>query len=153
MKGNETLGERIARIAAEKGKTLRWLARETGISYSTLYSDFRRKSNRVNRETLEKIAEALGITVAEILSEKTGGGESDGGYRMVENKYPPLKPNRAMIARENGKTTVMINFNKAELLSMLASVGIIAIPNDLYDLDRTYDLIVELRPAPIEKEA
>ena len=77
MKENETLGERIARITVEKGKTLHWLARKSGICYGSLYSAARRKSDSVNRVTLEKIAEALEIPVTEILSTKTGSGESD----------------------------------------------------------------------------
>lgn len=35
---------------------------------------------------------------------------------------------------------------------MLESVGISVIANDLLDLTCTYDLTVELRPEPIEKE-
>lgn len=151
MKENETLGERIARITAEKGKTLHWLARKAGICYGSLYSAARRKSDSVNRVTLEKIAEALETPVTEILSTKTGSGESD-EFLDGGDEFQPLKPNHTRIVRKNGKTTVMINFSKSELLSMLESVGISVIANDLLDLTCTYDLTVELRPEPIEKE-
>lgn len=151
MKENETLGERIARITAEKGKTLHWLARKAGICYSSLYSAARRKSDGVNRVTLEKIAESLEIPVTEILYTKTGSGESD-EFLDGGDEFPPLKPNHARIVRKNGETRVMINFSKSELLSMLESVGISVIANDLLDLTCTYDLTVELRPEPIEKE-
>ena len=151
MKENETLGERIARITAEKGKTLHWLARKAGICYGSLYSAARRKSDSVNRVTLEKIAEALEIPVTEIFSTKTGSGESD-EFLDGGDEFPPLKPDHVRIVRKNGKTTVMINFSKANLLSMLESVGIIAIANDLIDLTYTYELTAVLCPEPIEKE-
>ena len=56
------IGSRIKDQAQKNGITLRKLAEIAGISYNTIYSITKRDSNRVQGETLQRIANALGVT-------------------------------------------------------------------------------------------
>lgn len=56
------IGSRIKDQALKQGITLRKLAEIAGISYNTIYSITKRDSNRVQGETLQRIADALGVT-------------------------------------------------------------------------------------------
>lgn len=56
-------GARISKTAKEKGISLRKLAEQSGIPYSTLYSITKRDSNKVNAEIAQKVAAALNIDV------------------------------------------------------------------------------------------
>ena len=58
-----TIGQRIGMIAKEKNINLHQLAQQSGISYNTLYSIVRRKSNKVDPTKLAKIAEQLGVSL------------------------------------------------------------------------------------------
>lgn len=62
-----SIGERIGLFASEKGINLRQLALKAGISYNTLYSIVKRKSSRVDYETMQKIADALEISLSELV--------------------------------------------------------------------------------------
>ena len=62
-----SIGEQIGLFANEKGINLRQLALKAGISYNTLYSIVKRKSSRVDYETMKKIADALGISLSELV--------------------------------------------------------------------------------------
>lgn len=64
-----TTGERIGQIAKEKGLSLRKLAVFAGVPYNTVYSAVRRKSDRVDRKIVEKIAKALNIDIRRIISD------------------------------------------------------------------------------------
>ncbi len=68
-----TTGERIEKLAKEKGVNLHQLSQLAGISYNTLYSMVRRKSNNVDHEIAGKIASALGVSLYEFF----GWGETD----------------------------------------------------------------------------
>ena len=61
-------GERIAQLAKARNMSLHKLAELSGVSYNTLYSAMRRKSDRVDSRTLEKVARVLGVDVSVILS-------------------------------------------------------------------------------------
>lgn len=63
-------GERIAQLAKERNMSLHKLAELSGVSYNTLYSAMRRKSDRVDSRTLEKVARVLGVDVSVILSDE-----------------------------------------------------------------------------------
>lgn len=62
-----SIGERIGLFANEKGINLRQLALKAGISYNTLYSIVKRKSSRVDYETTQRIADALEISLSELV--------------------------------------------------------------------------------------
>lgn len=60
------VGKRIESIAKEKKISLRKIALSAGISYNTLYAIVKRDSNRIDLETLEKIAAALEVDIADL---------------------------------------------------------------------------------------
>lgn len=62
------VGKFILRVLKEKKKSLRWLARESGVSNSYL-SQLTRGLFKATPEILIKIAPALGVTVEEIFVE------------------------------------------------------------------------------------
>ena len=57
------IGMRIKEAAQARGITLRKLAEYAGISYNTLYSITKRDSERVDPETVKRIADALHVTI------------------------------------------------------------------------------------------
>lgn len=64
----ESIGERIGAIAKRNNISLRQLAIKADVPYTTLYAIVTRKSNRVKRETLEKIAIALDIPLQDLFN-------------------------------------------------------------------------------------
>lgn len=56
-------GEIIGALAAKKGINLRQLAIKSNVPYNTLYAIVRRKSSRIDGETLRKIAAALNVSI------------------------------------------------------------------------------------------
>ena len=62
-------GERIEQLARERGMSLHKLATLAGVSYSTLYSAAKRKSDRVDRKIVEKVAAALGVEIRTVFSD------------------------------------------------------------------------------------
>lgn len=75
-----TIGERIGIIAREKEPSLRKVAEKAGISYNTLYSLVTRKSNKIDMETLQKIADALDVQPWELMG-------YDGSIRVDTSKH------------------------------------------------------------------
>jgi len=69
---------RIDQQLAEHGRTFYWLAKETGISHTTLWRLKKGKALGINFETLEKICQALhcepGDVLALALSRRVGRG-------------------------------------------------------------------------------
>jgi len=68
--GEETLGQRIARLRKEKGYTQVELAEKIGI-IQVLISDYERDKLRPHPEVIVRFAQALGVTTDEILGVKT----------------------------------------------------------------------------------
>lgn len=63
--GNEakmSIGEKIGELSLAEGMNLRQLAIKADVPYNTVYALVKRSSNRVEWETLEKIAAALGVS-------------------------------------------------------------------------------------------
>lgn len=58
---------RVDQILAGHGRTFYWLAKETGISHTTLWRLKKDKALGINFETLEKICEALKCQPGDIL--------------------------------------------------------------------------------------
>lgn len=65
-----TVGERIQKYANEKGMTLKQVATDADISYSTLYAIVKRKSDGVRPDLIESIAAALRITPSDLYWDK-----------------------------------------------------------------------------------
>ena len=58
---------KLAEILKKKGKSIYWLAEETGITYPTLHKIATKETQSIKLDILEKIVIALDITFNEIL--------------------------------------------------------------------------------------
>jgi len=58
---------RVDQLLAEHGRTFYWLAKETGISHTTLWRLKKGKALGINFETLEKICQALKCQPGDVL--------------------------------------------------------------------------------------
>ena len=58
----------IDQLLADRGRTFYWLAKETGISHTTLWRLKKRKALGINFITLERICAALACQPGEVLS-------------------------------------------------------------------------------------
>jgi transcriptional regulator with XRE-family HTH domain len=67
--GNETLGERLARIRKERGLTQKDIADRTGLT-QVLVSDYERDRLRLTAEMAVRFVEAMGIGTEELLRSK-----------------------------------------------------------------------------------
>ena len=76
---------RVDQLLAEHGRTFYWLAKETGISHTTLWRLKKGKALGINFETLEKMCQALkcqpGDVLALALAKKDGRKKSANGQR------------------------------------------------------------------------
>ena len=66
----------VDKLLAERGRTFYWLAKETGISHSTLWRLKKGKSVGINFATLERICQLLSCQPGDVLrlvNEKTKG--------------------------------------------------------------------------------
>lgn len=59
---------RIDELLEKRGRSFYWLAKETGISHTTLWRLKKGKALGINFETLEKMCEALGCQPGDVLS-------------------------------------------------------------------------------------
>ena len=59
---------RIDELLENRGRSFYWLAKETGISHTTLWRLKKRKALGINFETLEKMCEALKCQPGDVLS-------------------------------------------------------------------------------------
>lgn len=59
---------RVDQLLAEHGRTFYWLAKETGISHTTLWRLKKGKALGINFETLEKMCEALNCQPGDVLA-------------------------------------------------------------------------------------
>ncbi len=64
--GNETLGERLARIRKERGLTQKDIADRTGLT-QVLVSDYERDRIRLTAEMAVRFVEAMGVSTEELL--------------------------------------------------------------------------------------
>jgi putative transcriptional regulator len=60
----------------QHGRSFYWLAKETGVSYSTLWRLKKGKALGINFATLEKICEALGCSPGDVLTIGVGNRET-----------------------------------------------------------------------------
>lgn len=80
---------RIDQLLAEHGRTFYWLAKETGISHTTLWRLKKGKALGINFETLEKMCQALKCQPGDVLAlalAKKDGKRSAPGQRTRKNQ-------------------------------------------------------------------
>ena len=70
---------RMDELLTEQGRTFYWLAKETGISHTTLWRLKKGKALGINFSTLESICQALECQPGDVL--KLADGEKTGGKR------------------------------------------------------------------------
>ena len=63
-----TIDIRVDRLLKEHGRTFYWLAKETGISHTTLWRLRKGKARGINFDTLVKICQALECQPGDVLS-------------------------------------------------------------------------------------
>lgn len=63
---------RVDQLLAEHGRTFYWLAKETGISHTTLWRLKKGKALGINFETLEKMCQALKCQPGDVLAVPNG---------------------------------------------------------------------------------
>ena len=95
---------RVDQLLAEQGRTFYWLAKETGISHTTLWRLKKDKALGINFETLEKICEALKCQPGDILAlpsaRKTAGRSAPAAATGEhENEYQYCKAPHLQIHR------------------------------------------------------
>jgi putative transcriptional regulator len=81
---------RVDQLLAEHGRTFYWLAKETGISHTTLWRLKKGKALGINFETLEKMCQALSCQPGDLLAlpstETTPNGVKKQATRLVARK-------------------------------------------------------------------
>ena len=81
---------RLDGLLGDRGRTFYWLAKETGISHTTLWRLKKGKALGINFETLEKICRALGCQPGDVMG-LAGAGETGkkkgAGARSPARRY------------------------------------------------------------------
>ena len=72
---------RVDQLLAEHGRTFYWLAKETGISHTTLWRLKKGKALGINFETLEKMCHALNCQPGDVLALPSREGTQNGGKK------------------------------------------------------------------------
>jgi putative transcriptional regulator len=68
---------RVNELLGDHGKSFYWLAKETGISHTTLWRLKKGKALGINFDTLEKLCGALNCQTGEILALANGNKKAD----------------------------------------------------------------------------
>jgi len=63
---------RVDQLLEQHGRTFYWLAKQTGISHTTLWRLKKGKALGINFDTLEKLCQALGCQPGDVLSLTNG---------------------------------------------------------------------------------
>ena len=74
---------RVDQLLAEHGRTFYWLAKETGISHTTLWRLKKGKALGINFETLEKMCHALNCQPGDVLALPSKERAQNGGKKRV----------------------------------------------------------------------
>ncbi len=101
--GNESLGQRIARLRKEKGYTQIDMASVIGIS-QVLISDYERNKIRPHYEMIIRIAFTLNITTDELLGVKPSKGTSKKTNLKIQQrmkKIEELPPSQQKVLLQN----------------------------------------------------
>ncbi len=73
---------RVDQLLAEHGRTFYWLAKETGISHTTLWRLKKGKALGINFETLEKMCQALKCQPGDVLALASTNGDAKKAAKM-----------------------------------------------------------------------
>lgn len=77
---------RVDHLLAEHGRTFYWLAKETGISHTTLWRLKKGKALGINFETLEKMCQALKCQPGDVLGMATTSTNGTKGVKKGATK-------------------------------------------------------------------
>jgi putative transcriptional regulator len=77
---------RVDHLLAEHGRTFYWLAKETGISHTTLWRLKKGKALGINFETLEKMCQALKCQPGDVLTLANGRPVTKSAKKGVVNQ-------------------------------------------------------------------
>jgi putative transcriptional regulator len=75
----------VNELLKERGRTFYWLAKETGISHSTLWRLKKGKSVGINFATLERICQTLGCQPGDVL--RLASEKKTGKRRAMRGKH------------------------------------------------------------------
>ncbi|MDT4955103.1 MAG: putative transcriptional regulator [Acidobacteriota bacterium] len=76
---------RVDELLEEHGRTFYWLAKETGISHTTLWRLKKGKALGINFDTLEKICQGLNCQPGDVL--KLGNEKKTGKKLVTKSKH------------------------------------------------------------------
>jgi putative transcriptional regulator len=77
---------RVDQLLAEHGRTFYWLAKETGISHTTLWRLKKGKALGINFETLEKMCQALKCQPGDVLALTPTNGARTVAKKLAPNQ-------------------------------------------------------------------
>jgi putative transcriptional regulator len=77
---------RVDHLLAEHGRTFYWLAKETGISHTTLWRLKKGKALGINFETLEKMCQALKCQPGDVLALANRNGKKGAARERAGKK-------------------------------------------------------------------
>lgn len=106
-------GEIIGELARKKNINLRQLAIKADVPYNTLYAIVKRKSDRINPGTLQRIADALGVHIFDL----NGIGKELDKYvpKLEDISFPPdISPS------EKARIVALLKSNPRDLYNMLS---------------------------------
>lgn len=93
------IGIRVDELLKERGRTFYWLAKETGISHTTLWRLKKGKALGLNFDTLEKICLALECQPGDVLTLQAVATKSKRSANHASKIRPGQKP-AAITARK-----------------------------------------------------
>lgn len=74
---------RLDELLSQRGRTFYWLAKDTGISHTTLWRLKKEKALGINFATLEKICGALSCQPGDVLSFRKKSSKSRGAKKGI----------------------------------------------------------------------
>ena len=102
-----TIGDRIRALRKEKGLTQKELAQKLGVSASMI-GQYETSVRKPKFETVEKIADALGINIMEIVDMSPVSPSLNEALSIIYNLDKSLKP------RKQGKTIILSDDEKSQ---------------------------------------
>ena len=107
---NEQFGERLKSLIKMRGYTQQEFAEKVGISRVYLADILRgKKGKRLSRELLKRFADALGVSISELLGDFNKDETEEElikkliDKRIKEKKYKEIKPNAYILAEKRLK--------------------------------------------------
>ncbi len=94
------IGIRIDGLLKDQGRTFYWLAKETGISHTTLWRLKKGKALGINFDTLEKLCEALECQPGDVL--QLTGVRKRGTKRSAKTATTSARGANSVVTRASG---------------------------------------------------